>query len=849
MTPEEIEKHLSDQRWRLNNLYTIVDKDGVKRIFEFNWHQEQLYSNMWFSNIILKARQLGISTFVSLLFLDLTLFKPNVAAGIIAHTREDAEHMFKRIKFAYDQLPDAIKQNRTASVNSARELVFNNNSSLRVGTSMRGSTLQYLHISEFGKICSHFPDKAREIVTGSLNTLGNRQYVFIESTAEGKEGYFYDLCKQAEAHQVAGKKLTPLDYRFHFFPWFNCPDYSLNEKITIPKEIEEYFTKLSQLGIKLPVAKRAWYYKKLLTQKDDMKREYPSCIAAGTPILSYNGIYPIEDVIVDGINVFNKVYMGEKKIYEVKTSLGYRVKSTLDHLFLSNGIYKELNSLKIGDSLHLEAGGFPLENYIFYYQVNLMVKGTVEITEDFGRFIGYFMGDGSYFKGQVSVCCDSQDEDVIDDVRFLLDKFIGIPGVRKVGSKKGGTELRVSRKELSPFFLSLGIVRQNGSFGFKRRIHVPDFIKKSPRDVVKNFLMALFEADGFAARDGNGVKIHSKYQEFLMDVQLLLLQFGITSKLSAHDKKCKSTGGFYVGYELVLRRYESLMFRQNIGMVSKRKNARLEFNSQLPHYNALKMSLTDCISSIAETGISDVYDLTTVSSKFSAGGIVVHNCPDEAFESSIDGSFYAKWIRDARFEGRIGNVPWDRESRVCVAFDPGYLDSCAVVFFQCIGQEIHVIDYYENSGEGLAHYMGIIKKKPYVYDRYFGPHDIESHQFSTGLSTRDVAGSLGVSLITLPTLKMRLEDGIEAVRSLFPRIWIDEKNCSRLIKCIENYRKEFDVTYQIYKSRPIHDQYSHGADAFRYACIAIKTCVDSAKSGISDDEADRMYNRYNPLFK
>ena len=104
-------------------------------------------------------------------------------------------------------------------------------------------------------------------------------------------------------------------------------------------------------------------------------------------------------------------------------------------------------------------------------------------------------------------------------------------------------------------------------------------------------------------------------------------------------------------------------------------------------------------------------------------------------------------------------------------------------------------------------------------------------------------------ILTLPTLKLRLEDGIEAVRGCFQRFWIDESKCSRLIKCIENYRKEFDVNHGIYKSKPVHDEYSHGADALRYAAIAIKTHIDSAKSGISDDEADKLYDKHHPVFK
>ena len=202
---EQAESRLSNPLWRLSNLYWIIDKNGSKSLFQLNWAQKKLYQNIWYMNLILKARQLGISTFVCLLFLDRCLFNSNMHAGIIAHTREDAEVMFRRVKFAYDNLPDELKALRKVSTDNARELQLSNGSTLRVGTSMRSSTLQLLHISEFGKICAKFPDKAREIITGSLNALAPGQYVFIESTAEGREGYFYQMCKEAQAIQDSEK--------------------------------------------------------------------------------------------------------------------------------------------------------------------------------------------------------------------------------------------------------------------------------------------------------------------------------------------------------------------------------------------------------------------------------------------------------------------------------------------------------------------------------------------------------------------------------------------------------------------------------------------------------------------
>lgn len=220
-----------------------------------------------------------------------------------------------------------------------------------------------------------------------------------------------------------------------------------------------------------------------------------------------------------------------------------------------------------------------------------------------------------------------------------------------------------------------------------------------------------------------------------------------------------------------------------------------------------------------------------------------------SFTLGVEGSYYAKYLQEARDEDRIGNVPWNKQSRVYTAWDLGYGDSCAIIFYQIIGQEIHIIDYYENHGEGLPHYAGVLKDKPYIYADHYAPHDIESHAFSSGLSAREVGSSLGIKFITLPTLKLRLEDGIEATRGLFPRVWIDETKCKQLVKCLENYRKEFDQRLEVYKERPRHDKYSHGADAMRYLAIATKLNVDSSKSGIGDRQSEEWFRKFNPRFE
>ena len=267
-------ERLGNAKWRINNLYHVVDKQGRKVKFNLNWAQESLYDSMWYCNVILKARQLGISTFVCLLFLDRCLFNSNQSAGIIAHTLEDAQQLFKRVKFAYDSLPEHLKDLIQAENDTSNMLKFSNGSSLRVGTSLRSSTFQYLHISEFGKICAKYPDKAQEIITGSLNTVAPGQYIFIESTAEGREGYFYDICKRSQ--NMKDDELSKIDFKFHFFPWWKEPGYRIGSTIRMENDVLEYFDHLSNLGIPLDYEQKAWYAAREAVQKEDMNREYPS---------------------------------------------------------------------------------------------------------------------------------------------------------------------------------------------------------------------------------------------------------------------------------------------------------------------------------------------------------------------------------------------------------------------------------------------------------------------------------------------------------------------------------------------------------------------------------------------
>jgi hypothetical protein len=277
----KIEKKLADREWRLDNLYLIQDVEARTIKFRRNPAQCAFWSNLWYLNVVLKGRQLGFSTFIALIMLDAALFNRNIKCGIIDLTLDDAKKKLDKIRFAYEHLPSGIKQAVPLVADNATSLEFANGSEIEVGTSHRGGTLQYLHVSEFGKIAAQFADKAREIRTGAFGTIHKGQFIFVESTAEGTGGDFYDMVESARALEAQKRKPSELEFKLHFFPWWLHSGYVLPaDALPIPGEISSYAAKLkAERGITLSLEQVAWYAAKVKQiGSDDMLREYPSFI-------------------------------------------------------------------------------------------------------------------------------------------------------------------------------------------------------------------------------------------------------------------------------------------------------------------------------------------------------------------------------------------------------------------------------------------------------------------------------------------------------------------------------------------------------------------------------------------
>ena len=482
----ELARNFRDPMWRMDNLYTIIDEQGESRQFKLRPAQRRFLGNLHYRNIVLKARQLGFTTVIDLVGLDMTLFNRDFTSVIIAETKDKAADIFAaKVIYPYEHLPAEIRKWCPIVSHSADgEVRFKNGGCIKVMVSARSGTCQFLHISEYGPVCARQPAKAREIRTGSLPAVHERGWVFIESTAMGNSGDFYDMVMKAKALKLAGRKPGPREYALHFFPWHENPEYATDADAAIPARLLNYFDELyNRQGIELSEEQMAWYAAEEAIQHEDMWSEFPSYV-------------------------------------------------------------------------------------------------------------------------------------------------------------------------------------------------------------------------------------------------------------------------------------------------------------------------------------------------------------DEAFKVAQNGSYYGRAFQEIYRQNRICHVPYEPNLPVYTAWDLGMSDETSIWFLQFYGKEIRAIDYYENNGEGLAHYANVLREKGYKYARHFAPHDIAVRELGSGVSRLETASKLGIRFERIPT-NVDVMGGIENVRELLQYCWFDEVKTEQGRKCLEAYKKEWDEKHSCYKTQPLHDWSSHGADAFRTAAQAWKLgyCGDSAASG------------------
>lgn len=203
-----------------------------------------------------------------------------------------------------------------------------------------------------------------------------------------------------------------------------------------------------------------------------------------------------------------------------------------------------------------------------------------------------------------------------------------------------------------------------------------------------------------------------------------------------------------------------------------------------------------------------------------------------SFDLGISGCVYGISLDRMKLNNQLTSVPWQPQYRVNTAWDIGN-DTTAIIFYQIVGLNIHVIDYYENSNQNLEHYVSIIQSKEYNWGQHWFPHDMRITEWAGPRFTRiEKARQLGIKAKVVDDVGF--DDGLEWVKSQMPKIWIDSTKCVKLIHALENYRYEYDRKLGKYKDKPLHDKYSHGCDAFRYMCISLSKSKDSMTQADAD---------------
>lgn len=596
--------------------------------------------------IIDKTRRVGLSSVIAGLIFQETPFFEGQSALILAHEKKAARNLFgyyDRFEHSYTKfkgigLPRVIGRSASQDSGSIRWI---NRSQIEIATAKsldfsRSFDFRSLHLSEY----AYYPS-IRGLMTALIATVADdpATMVFKESTAKGYNEFYSDCIDAMEGRG---------DYEFFFVGCFEDEDNwrSLERDNVDPSKFQDSLND-EELGLaaryNLALEQLYWRRKKLEDFKGDLKRfdqEYPHCVTGDTRVGTDQGIIRIKEAqgasMCGSGDIVQFIPQGEAEVFQVQTRLGYRFRGTSEHKVLTGPEeWTMIRDLHPGQRIFLAE---PMTSAIYYEEIwhpLPSMTSSIVLDERWGRFLGYFVGDGSLNGGQLSFCVDRRDEDVAEDIRSLLRQLVGVESsTRHVGSKSGGLEIRTNSTMCGEILERLGVAYR-ADYGQRiRRVCIPDCIWRSPRSVIRAFLSALFECDGWNSYAHSCVNLFGKGDQFIADVQHLLLVFSITGRRATTKKVSENRE--YPGNELRLRTNEAIRFNERIGFISERKRARAKANAAKPiGAPRLKLNLEDEIAFVRADGIEPVYDISVADShRFDAGGIVVHNSWEVSFQAS-----------------------------------------------------------------------------------------------------------------------------------------------------------------------------------------------------------------------
>ncbi len=595
--------------------------------------------------IVLKARRMGISTAIQALQF-YTAWHQKYTKGLTAAHKTDATAtMWNMAQLFKDEHPDKDKQPLARS--NTKELVFAapQRSTMRfltggVGDLARSEEVHFLHLSEV----AYMPD-AKTTVASVMKSVSKNPntFAFKESTANGASGQFYEDWNAAVvALDRAGRDVDKVTWNPLFFSWLDFPEY----RLAAPQDYDWGTLDPEEVRLRdeLHATPEQLYWRRMTIADDcggdpeNFHQEYPACVTAETRVSTDKGIIPISEAQGATSTESGPVVawgpQPKSAIYKLTTRRGRVLRGTADHpVAVGLGSFTKLADLSVGQSICLRVPRFASEQYIARWHPVPGVEHRIEITGDWGAFVGMFMGDGSWHKSTISVVCDAKDQDVVDQASAIVTRLFAAPKVRQISrlqGRKGATELRLGCMPARDAMMALGLIRQtDGRSSYRREVHVPDCIWRSPRPIVREFLRWLYECDGSAS--GFIVRFATCKEQFARDIQLLLLGFGINSSLHYGTKK-SGNGQPYQIWSVNCTKEASILFHEVIGFVGQRKTSLrpgLFCGRGRPRQSN---DMVDEVCAVVPDGEDITYDFTIgVEHVFSANGILTHNTPEESF--------------------------------------------------------------------------------------------------------------------------------------------------------------------------------------------------------------------------
>jgi hypothetical protein len=219
----------------------------------------------------------------------------------------------------------------------------------------------------------------------------------------------------------------------------------------------------------------------------------------------------------------------------------------------------------------------------------------------------------------------------------------------------------------------------------------------------------------------------------------------------------------------------------------------------------------------SETGVVD--DVELKAAKNEMGEDKYRQEFECSFDAAVEGSYYGQILNELEEKKHMQEIPREELSRTFTAWDLGMGDSTSIWVAQLVGTEVRLLDYYENHGVGLDHYVKWIKDNDYLKAEHILPHDVRVRELGTGKSRMEMLEESGLEVKIAP--RMGLDDGIQAVRRLLPRCWFNVPKVQIGLNCLRNYRRDYDEKRKIFYERPLHDWSSHGSDSFRYLALGL----------------------------